>query len=348
MTSRDRVFRAIKHQEPDKVPKGENSIQAGIANRIIGNEYPADYQHFQRDKKVRELLSIDLINLGDWPVEVIGKNENGIKVYRSVYGYEYLYNGISRQLVKPPLTDISRAKSYPVPDISKVSGGIIREFRDATDLFIFGQIGGPVSMLDEAFGMEEFMIFALTNTKEIRILGEKIMEFETEKAKLFLDCGADAILIADDIAFNTGVFLPPEIMKKIAYPLYKETVNMIKKHRDIPVFMHSDGNLNKVMDDIIECGFDGLHSLQPSAGMDINRIKKEYGDDLCLMGNIDIDYVMPRGTSREVEDTVKATIDTAAPGGGYILSTCNSLIDSIPVENALAMYQTADSYGVYR
>ena len=348
MTSRDRIFQAINHQEPDKVPKGELSIQAGLANRLIGCEYPDDYQHFQRDKKVRELLSIDLINLGDWPVEEIGRNENGITVYRSVYGYEFLFNGITRHLVKPPLTDISRAESYPVPDINKVSGEIIRQFRTATDWFIFGQIGGPVSMLDEAFGMEEFMVFALTNTKEIRILGEKIMEFETAKAKLFLDCGADAILMADDIAFNTGVFLPPDIMKNIAYPLYKEAVEVIKRYRDIPVFLHSDGNLNKVMDDIIECGFDGLHSLQPSAGMDIDRIKKEHGDQLCLMGNIDIDYVMPRGTSREVEDTVKATIDTAAPGGGYILSTCNSLIDAIPVENALAMYQTADSYGVYR
>ena len=174
------------------------------------------------------------------------------------------------------------------------------------------------------------------------------MEFEVAKAKLFLDSGADAVLIADDIAFNSGVFLPPNIMDEVIYPRYKEAVAEIRRYRDVPVFFHSDGDLNKVMDNIVECGFDGLQSLQPSAGMDIGRIKKEYGETLCLMGNIDLDYVMTRGTPTEVADTVKATIDMAAPGGGYILSTCNTLIDSIPLENALAMYRIADSYTGYR
>ncbi len=330
------------------MPKGELSIQSGIANRLLGTEYPDDYQHFRRDKEVRELLSIDLINLGDWPEEEIEKNKDGHMVYRSIYGYESVFNGVTRHLVKPPLTDISQAASYPVPDIKRVSGEIISRFREATEWFIFGQIGGPVSMLNEAFGMEDYMIYALTNTKEIRMLGEKIMEFETAKAKLFLDSGADAVLMADDIAFNSGVFLPPGIMKEAVYPLYKEAVKEIKRYRDVPVFLHSDGDMNKAMPEVVGCGFDGLQSLQPSAGMDISRIKKAYGAQLCLMGNIDIDYVMPFGTHREVEDTVKETIDTAAPGGGFILSTCNSLTDMIPPENALTMYNTADTYGVYR
>ncbi|MBT3274492.1 MAG: hypothetical protein HN368_15150, partial [Spirochaetales bacterium] len=196
-------------------------------------------------------------------------------------------------------------------------------------------------------GMEDFMIYALTNTTEIGILAGVVAEFEIEKAKLFLDSGADAILIADDIAFNTGVFLPPKIMREIIYPRYKEMIREIKRYRDVAVFLHSDGDLNKVMDNIIESGFDGLQSLQPSAGMDIQHIKKNYGDQLCLMGNIDLDYVMTRGTPAEVEDTVKKTLDAAAPGGGFILSTCNTLVNSIPPENALVMYRTADAYGVY-
>ncbi len=348
MTGRERVLCTIGQKEPDKVPKGELCIEAGIANRLLHAGYPDCYQHFQRDKRVRELLSIDLINLGDWPVEETGRNEKGYPVFKGIYGDEFIYSGISRHLVKPPLSDIRLAASYPIPDINKVSGEIIRQFRQATEWFVFGQIGGPVSMLDEAFGMEDFMIYALTNTKEIGILGEKVMEFETAKAELFLDSGADGILIADDIAFNTGVFLPPDIMNEIVYPRYKEAVEKIKKHRDVPVFFHSDGDLNKVMEKIVECGFDGLHSLQPSAGMDIGLIKKEYGDILCLMGNIDLDYVMTRGTPGNVEDTVKATIDTAAPGGGYIVSTCNTLVNAIPRENALTMYRTADSYGIYK
>ena len=131
------------------------------------------------------------------------------------------------------------------------------------------------------------------------------------------------------------------------YPFYKTAIKDIKKHKNIPVFFHSDGDLRKVMDRIVEVGFDGIHSLQPSAGMDIANIKRDYGDVLCLIGNIDLDYVLTFAQPQEVEETVKRTIDVAAPGGGYILSTCNTLIDSIPPENVLAMYKTAHEYGVY-
>ena len=81
--------------------------------------------------------------------------------------------------------------------------------------------------------------------------------------------------------------------------------------------------------------------------MDIAEVKRRYGGVLALMGNIDLDYVMTMAAPAEVEDVVKRTIDAAAPGGGFILGTCNALIDAVPCANALAMYETARSYPVY-
>jgi uroporphyrinogen decarboxylase len=347
MTKRERMMTTLTHREPDRVPKGELSIESDIANRLLDSEYPPDYQHFERDWKVREFLNIDFINLGDWPMDQVGTTEKGYPVYKSVYGEEFIFSGLSKHIVKPPLTDIREASSYHVPDINKVSGALIERFRNHTDFYIIGQIGGPVSMLDEAFGMEDFMIYALTNTREIRILSEKIMEFEIAKAKLFIDSGAHAVIVADDIAFNSGVFLPPHVMQEIAYPFYRQAVNEIKKYKQVPVLFHSDGDLNNVMDTIVSVGYDGLQSLQPSAGMDIAQLKHDYGDELCLIGNIDLNYIMTMAPPEEVAATVRKTIDSAAPGGGFILSTCNTLVDAIPTENALAMYRTADEYGVY-
>lgn len=348
MTRKERVSNAIRHKESDRVPKGEIWIEGSLANRLLNSSYPVDYQSYERDRKVREFLDIDLINLGDWPSEEIGTDEAGNRKYRSIYGYEYVNSGKSRHITRPPIDDIENAGLYRVPDIKRVSGKIIEEFAATTDFFLFGQIGGPVSMLDEMFPMEDFMVYCLTNTNEMRTLGEKVMEYEIGKAKLFIDSGADAILMADDIAFNSGVFLPPHIMEELVYPLHKAALEEIKRHKNVPVFFHSDGNLNKVMNKIAGSGFDGLQSLQPSAGMDIAQIKKGFGDALCLMGNIDLDYVMTYASPQEVEEVVKRTIDAAAPGGGYILSTCNSLIDAVTAENTLAMYRTAQKYGKYR
>ena len=182
----------------------------------------------------------------------------------------------------------------------------------------------------------------ITDTSQMISIAEKVMEYEIEKAKLFIDNGADAIFFADDIAFNSGIFLPPHIMNELVFPFYKTVVEQIKKHKNVPVFAHSDGNINAVLEKYAEFGFDGLQSLQPSANMDIADVKKRFGNDLCLWGNIDLDYIMSFGTPKEVANIVRKTILIANQGGGFILSTCNTMIDSIPPENVFAMMQTAE------
>lgn len=345
MTKKERVLCAINHKEADRIPKGELAIDTTLVNSLLNKEYPHDYFNLERDVEVRDLLNMDIINLGEWPCEELGE---GNKKYRSIYGEEYIFNGKSKHIVKPGIIDITQAAKYPVPDIKKCNGEIIGKYSKNADLFIMAQIGGPISMINEMLGMEEYFIYSMVNTKEIIILAEKIMEYEINKAKLFIDKGADTILIADDMAYNTGTFLNPELMRKVAFPFYKQAVKEIKRHKNIPVFLHTDGYIMNVMEDIVECGFDGLQSLQPSAGMDIEKVKKQYGDTLCLMGNIDLDRILSFATPQEVADNVKRTIDIAAPGGGFILSSCNILVDVIPPQNALAMYKAAHEYGVYR
>jgi uroporphyrinogen decarboxylase len=348
MTKRERVAAALAHREPDRVPMGEISIEAGFANMLLGTSFPGDYQHYERDRLVRERLGIDYVNMGDWPAYDLGLDQRGYRLYRSAYGDEYSTSGYSRRIEKPLIASMDDARSYCIPDPRQITGELVRAFAADRDMFVFGQVGGPVTILDECLGMEEYMIAALENTDEIQLLSEKVMTFEVEKAKVLLDAGADAILVGDDIAFNSGPFLPPKVMHQVVYPLYKWLIAEIKRHKDVKVLLHSDGQLTQIMDEIVACGFEGLHSLQPSAGMDIAEIKRRYGGSLALIGNIDLDYVMTRASPAEVEDVVKGTIDAAAYGGGYILSTCNALVDSVPAVNALAMYDTGHRYGVYR
>lgn len=341
MTKKERVFAALRHEKTDRVPKGETWIDGNLANRIMKTNYPLDYQHFERDKKIREVLNMDLINVGDWPQEESGTSEKGNPLYKSNYGYEF-EQGISKHVTKPPVEDIEDAPYYKKPDIRKVNAELVKRFVRETDLFVFAQIGGPVSMLDEMFPMEDYMVYCLTNTREIGMITEKVMEYEVEKAKLFIDAGCDGILLADDIAFNTGTLLPPYIMEEIVFPFYRKMVKEIKAYKDLPIVFHSDGNLNSVLNKIIESGFNGLQSLQPSAGMDIQTIKELYGDKLCLWGNIDLDYIMSFASQEEVRESVRKTIDIGNKNGGFILSTCNTMIDSIPVWNVLAMMEEGE------
>ena len=341
MTRKERVLTALSHRTTDRVPKGETWIDGNLANKLMNTSYPTDFQHFERDKAIREFLNIDLVNAGDWPSSLIGEDKNGYPLYRSIYGYEFI-QGVSKHITKPPLEHIEDAKNYVKPDIHNVDPSLVKRFATETDFFVFAQIGGPVSMLDEMFDMEDYMVYCMTNPDEIQIITEKVMEYEIEKAKLFIDNGADAIFFADDIAFNTGTLLPPYVMENLVFPFYNQTVKEIKAYKNVPVVAHSDGDLNSVLHKYVEAGFDGLQSLQPSAGMDIKKIKEEYGDDLCLWGNLDLDYLMSFGTPDEVRKVVRETIDIASHNGGFILSTCNTMIDSIPPENVLAMMEESE------
>jgi uroporphyrinogen decarboxylase len=113
------------------------------------------------------------------------------------------------------------------------------------------------------------------------------------------------------------------------------------------VVKHTDGNIMPVIDMIVETGPDALNPLEPQAGMDIGRIKNEYGDRIALIGNIDCGYLLSEAPVEEVRRVTRETINIAAPGGGYCLSSSNSIHSSVKPENYMAMVQTLRQHGGY-
>jgi uroporphyrinogen decarboxylase len=107
---------------------------------------------------------------------------------------------------------------------------------------------------------------------------------------------------------------------------------------------HSDGQLDMIIEDIIDLGFDGLNPVDPMC-MDIVALKQRVRGRLGLLGNIDLRHTLTLGSPEEVEGEVKARIEALAPGGGYCLSSANSIPDYVPLRNYLAM---RDAWVKYR
>lgn len=334
---------AIAHKAPDRVPKGELAIESGIRDALLAGENMEGASQLAREVRVRQLLGIDLVDIHEYPQRLVGYAADGHPILEGALGERVKANGISTQLVKPALADID--DDYPPLDIGLCTTHQLDYYKKNTDFFLFCQIGGPVSMLDWMLGMEDYLCWCLTDTERVAEVARIVTHFEVERAKIFLDHGADAILLADDIAYNTGPFLPPGVMDQVAWPIYREMIRAIKAHKDVPVFLHTDGYIWDLLDGIVESGFDGLQSIQPSAGMEIDKVKAKYGDALCLMGNMDLDYLMTFGTPEEVEKEVERVVSVAGQNGGFILSTCNILTNSVKPENALAMYRAAEKVG---
>lgn len=343
MNKKERVRAAIAHREPDRVPKGEVAIEADFARALVGEDLPP----WELSLRAHELLNMDLMVIGDWPRPQVGTTKEGYALLRDVWGRVLVDNGVSVETVEYPIPDLTRAGEYRYPTADAIPGEELRRAVQETDYFTAGIINSVFEDVYNLIGFEKYMLTLPAEPELLRPIAQRCAEFEVQKAIKFLDLGADMILIVEDIAHNTGTFISPRTLRSEIFPFMRWQIEQIKRHRDVPVFFHSDGDLTTVLDDIVACGYDGLQSLQPSANMDIARIKAAYGERLCLMGNIDINYVLPFGTPDEVEQVVRDTIQVAAPGGGFILSTCNTLIRAIPPENAIAMYRAADKYGVY-
>jgi uroporphyrinogen decarboxylase len=113
------------------------------------------------------------------------------------------------------------------------------------------------------------------------------------------------------------------------------------------VNFYDDGKCMPLLELLADCGIDVLQTLTPPpvGDVDLAEAKRRIGAKVCLMGFVDLIYVLQRGTPDLVERTVRDAITIAAPGGGFILGTSDSIRDGTPIENVRAYFRTAREYG---
>ena len=117
------------------------------------------------------------------------------------------------------------------------------------------------------------------------------------------------------------------------------------KDNDQRILFHIDGRVLDLVPRFLDMGADILNPIQPCGdGQDIYRIKEQYGDQITISGNIDIDGVLLNGTPEEVAVDVREHIEQLSGGGGYIVASSHDIHQLIPVENVYAMRDAVHSY----
>lgn len=194
-------------------------------------------------------------------------------------------------------------------------------------------------------GIDKIGIDFYRNPSFARKLLDKLGRACQGIAQAAIEAGVDVLFVADDYADNHGPLISPKFFREFELPNLKRIVEIGKK-RGVAVLKHSDGNLYPILDDIIDTGIDGLHPIEPGA-MDLADIKAKYGKTICLFGNVDCRYVLSFGREEDVRKDVRRCIDAAARGGGFVLTSSNSLHANVKVENIHAMVEEARKYGKY-
>ena len=148
-----------------------------------------------------------------------------------------------------------------------------------------------------------------------------------------------ALFMGDDLGFRTGTLLSPDHLRKYVFPWQKK-ISQATHARGIPFLLHSCGNLEEIMPDLLETvGIDARHSFE-DAILPVEEAAEKYCDRIAILGGVDMD-LLTRGTEQQVRERVREIIDRCAPTGRYALGTGNSIASYIKCENYLAMLDEA-------
>ena len=109
---------------------------------------------------------------------------------------------------------------------------------------------------------------------------------------------------------------------------------------------HTDGNIMPILDQLVQTNPHALHSIDPQAGVDIAEVKRLYGDQICLIGNVNCG-LLDTGTDEEVIESVRYCLTHGMPGGGYIFSTSNCIYTGMRLERYELMLNVWRSEGSY-
>jgi uroporphyrinogen decarboxylase len=147
-----------------------------------------------------------------------------------------------------------------------------------------------------------------------------------------------------DIAYSRGTFFSPTMYREILFPFHKRLVGFFKE-RGLPVVYHSDGDLRGVMDLLIETGIRCLQPLEAKAGMDIFEMKRQYGDRLVFMGNVNYEAIA-RG-EKEAEAEIALKVGLGKEGGGYIYHSDHSVPPNVSLQRYRKVLDLVRQYGEY-
>ena len=221
------------------------------------------------------------------------------------------------------------------------------ELRDAAPIIGRGPVDGT---FPEPYGglmmdMVDFSLQLVDDPEFVKRLLAASTERAIQVALSLVEAGVDAIVMDTDYCHQTNPWISPGQFKELVLPLLRRQVDAIHS-AGAYLIKHTDGKTWPILDMLISAGIDGLHGIQPSAGMDLAALKEKYGSRIALFGAVEAPYLIDSQPD-EIRDLVHRQILSAGKGGGLVLTSSNSVQLGVPPENYVAMLQALREYGEY-
>jgi uroporphyrinogen decarboxylase len=374
LTPRERVLTALNHEEPDRVPmfmgaSGATSMLTPLYEKFkqrFGVTSPTRFLHratqqVMIDERIRDRLGADgQPILPGPPISTLARDvsEDCIidalgTVWRKRPGNIY-FEISEHPLRNATIDDLER---YAWPDTAHPSRFVgMRErakaLQESGQAVILYSGAGVFSPAYEMRGVEQVLLDLAANEEFATALLTKLEQLCSACVRAALrEVGeyVDLVITGDDVATQAGLMMSPAMYRRLVKPHHARMFATIRENTKAKIYLHSCGNVYRLIGDFIEMGVDLLNPVQVTAGEmgDTGRLKREFGDRLSFCGAIDTQKVLPTGSPEDVRAEVRRRIADLAPGGGYIAGAVHCLQPDVPVENVLAMCDEVLKAGRY-
>jgi uroporphyrinogen decarboxylase len=236
------------------------------------------------------------------------------------------------------ITNWSEFERYPWPATADADlyplEYVVRHLPDG--MGVIASTGGILEPVMWLMGYETFALAIYDQPDLVEAMFARIAEIYVPLARTLAQVdGVIALWMGDDMGFKTGTMIAPEHLRKHVFPIQRK-IAAAAHEQGLPFLLHSCGNLDAVMDDLIDdVAIDAKHSFEDIIEP-VESFAARYGERIAVIGGVDVDVLARRG-----EDAVRArtrqVLEACAPGGGYVLGSGNSIANYVPTGSYLAM-----------
>ena len=360
LTSRQRALAAIHHEEGDRVPI--DFWAAAEVQRDLAEHFGCTYAD------LLELLGVDFRYHP-------GPAYRGVDLHRHADGTVSDLWGVRRRTINFEVRgkEGSYRELAESPLVLMTSVREIDEYRGwpSADWWDFCQVGEECGKfagkcvvfagdrLDRTSqlktmmylrGVEQALTDLILHPALVDCMLDHITTYYLEYNKRVFDAARlriDVFMMGDDFGTQTSPFMRASMWQQHFEPAFRQYIDLAHRY-GIKVMHHTCGAVGPLIPRFIDAGLDILQSLQPRAnGMDLGKLKKEYGRDLAFHGSVDIQHTLPNGTPAETEEEVLLRLRVGKPGGGFIICTAHNIQRDVPIENTIALLQAYHRFSAY-
>ena len=342
LTGLERVLTALNLQEPDVVPHFERVAQK-VRDAILPN---ASYEDFI------EYMDLDGIQCDDknyaWDYETVDANK---RIERDQWGGLVRYtSGDNPVPIEPAIKSDREIDTYtpPDPDLPwryEFLEQLVKRFKGQRAI-VAGVLDTFALGKENLLGEMAYFRAMIKNPDFIDQVNEILLDYQLRYVRNCIELGADVVWINGNWAMTEKPMVSREFTERFLAPPLRKIVEYAHS-RGVPCIKHTDGNIWPIYDIIIDTGVDGLHPIDPMAGMDIGEAKAKFGDKVCLCGNVSCAFSLVSGTVEDVRQETKEVIRKAGKRGGLICMSSNSIHSGVKPQNYLAMFEAIREYGKY-